>query len=163
MGRYTSLADAQARVRSYLLEEWDEDFFDSYEEEEGEGGEVEVYAQCPEGEEMWVFWREEAPLQRGVIGGCGHGQDETDLTGSDEEEEEETRTVYIPVAVGKDGERRIGSKAYSQLRGANEAARTRALELDPSAPEVGGSEPYSHAVGEGEEKTTVTVVQLDVE
>jgi hypothetical protein len=100
-------------------------------------------------------------LQRGVIGECGHGQAETDLTGSDEEEE--ARTVYIPVEVGTDGERRIGSTAYSQLRAAYEAARRRALELDPSAPEVSDSEPYSHSVGEGEEKTTVTVVQLDVE
>jgi aminoglycoside phosphotransferase len=56
VGRYASLADAQARVRSYLLEQWDEDFFDSYEEEEGDDGELEVYAQCPEGAAARGHW-----------------------------------------------------------------------------------------------------------
>lgn len=71
MARYASYEAAKAKVRAYLLKQWDRDFFEEFtESEEGdESGGFEVYALCPEGEEMWVYVEDEAPLIGGVEGG----------------------------------------------------------------------------------------------
>ncbi|WOO81426.1 uncharacterized protein LOC62_03G004949 [Vanrija pseudolonga] len=64
VGRYASYNKARAKVAKYLVDQYGRDYFDEYtESEEGDvSGDYEIYALCPEGEEMWVFVEAEGPL-----------------------------------------------------------------------------------------------------
>lgn len=84
VGRYASYDAAKAKVRSYLLEQWDRDFFEDFtENEEGEeSGGFEVYALCPEGEEMWVYVEEEP-----AVIGSGEADSESESEGDEGDED----------------------------------------------------------------------------
>ena len=58
VGIFSSRNEANKAARADLLSEWDEDFFESYEVEEGDDGLVAITAICPEGEEMTVTVQE---------------------------------------------------------------------------------------------------------
>jgi len=82
VGTFFSRKEANQAARADLLNEWNMDFFESYEVEE-EDGLVKVTAVCPEGEEMTVTV-EEGQLDE------GHDEesDEEEDEGPDEESEE---------------------------------------------------------------------------
>src|SRR5271154_710812 len=83
VGTFFSRKEANQAARADLLNEWNMDFFESYEVEE-EDGLVKVTAVCPEGEEMTVTV-EEGQLDE------GHDEesDEEEDEGPDEESDEE--------------------------------------------------------------------------
>lgn len=61
-GLYWTLEEPNAAARTDLLDEWDDDFFESHEITEDEDGMVNVEATCPEGEIMCVYIEQnEAP------------------------------------------------------------------------------------------------------
>ena len=86
VGTFFSRKEANQAARTDLLNDWDRDFFESYEVEE-EDGLVKVTAVCPEGEEMTVTVEE---------GQLDEGSDEESVEedqldeGSDEESDEES-------------------------------------------------------------------------
>jgi hypothetical protein len=78
VGTFFSRKEANQAARTDLLNDWDKDFFESYEVEE-EDGLVKVTAVCPEGEEMTVTV-EEGRLNEG----SDEESDEESDEGSDE-------------------------------------------------------------------------------
>jgi len=83
VGTFFSRKEANQAARADLLNDWNMDFFESYEVEE-EDGLVKVTAICPEGEEMTVTV-EEGQLDEG----SDEESDESD-EGPDEESDEES-------------------------------------------------------------------------
>ena len=54
VGTFDTLEEANEEAREHLLNTWDRDFFDEYEEEVDNDGLVSIHALCPEGETMDV-------------------------------------------------------------------------------------------------------------
>ncbi|KAL1411120.1 hypothetical protein Q8F55_002070 [Vanrija albida] len=66
VGRYASYAKAKAKASAFLREEYGpiDDWQEYTEKEEGDVSRgFEVYALCPDGEEMWVFIEEEGAVE----------------------------------------------------------------------------------------------------
>jgi hypothetical protein len=86
VGTFFSREEANQAARKDLLNEWNMDFFESYEVEE-EDGLVKVTAICPEGEEMTVTV-EEGQLDEGPDEESDAESDEGPAEESDEESDE---------------------------------------------------------------------------
>ncbi|KFY96161.1 hypothetical protein V500_02556 [Pseudogymnoascus sp. VKM F-4518 (FW-2643)] len=86
-GSYLSRKKANAVARRNLLDDWDRDFFEEY-EEEVVGGLVTITAVCPEGEEMTVSVVE-GKLDIGDAKIIGLDEEEEEEGEGDEEDEED--------------------------------------------------------------------------
>ncbi|WOO81424.1 uncharacterized protein LOC62_03G004947 [Vanrija pseudolonga] len=113
VGRYASPADARAKVRSYLSDEFGDDAGREELDESDKGdvsGGFEVHAIDSESNEYWVFMEEDAPL----VGA---------LEGPRTRREVRPEKVYAVVQRRGTGEKRVDDRVYDSREAAEAAVQ----------------------------------------